>query len=92
MGVLLLDGASGRCHMLFRQDYGFLPPGEEDVVIGVLEDLNSWLAESPEPIQIVERLEDTCSNSILISERVAIQVEGDPKELLQKLYLKHMEP
>ena len=89
LGVLLYDEPSHRLLTFFRDDYGFAGEEEIEVLSALGADLAQKATESDDPIEMIEHFEDTLSNNIRISARTIIEIDRDPKELLNEIYLKH---
>ena len=91
LGVLLYDGINRRLLMRFREDYGFATEEDAEVLSALGADLTQKANESDDPIHMIRYFEDTLSNDLRISVRSIIKIEGDPNELLNAIYLKHIE-
>jgi hypothetical protein len=91
IGILLYDARQRRLLMRFRADYDFA--GDEDVGIlaGLHEDLTRKATEYSDPLRLVEHLEDTLSNAILITSRVALPSEYDADEAVDLAYARCVE-
>ena len=91
LGVLLYDGTRHRLLMRFREDYGFATELDAEVLSALGADLSKKATECDDPLEMIELLEDTLSNDILITERSIIEIDRDPTEVLRTVYSKTVE-
>ena len=92
VGVLLLDPKTGDLHLRFRRDWDELFADLEDVeYFGALEDDLTARAGAIGGRELLEELEDSASNSLLVTDRERVMVE-DWSKALNRLYRKHVQP
>ncbi len=78
IGVLLYDAAASRVLGRFVEDYGFIKdPEDREVVAEIGFDLVRQVSEAPDPLDIINHLEDSLSNVVLISERRPVLIAAD---------------
>jgi hypothetical protein len=91
LGVLLYDARRRQLLMRFRQDYDFASSEDVEILAGLAEDLTLKAAEHPDPLRLIEYLEDTLSNAILITPRVPVPPECEPDNLVGIVYAECIE-
>ena len=87
-GVLLEDPAQDRLHLRLRRDWDVIAPAEA----AVLSELESDLAAKSHALgaaRVLEQLQDTLSNLLMISEPREVMVE-DLSRALPRLYREHV--
>jgi hypothetical protein len=90
VGVLLYDASTRHMNVRFREDYGFAPQDEQDVLSLLGDDIAQKLGALHDAITLIEQFEDTLSNTIQISERTPIVVDRDPAEIVDRLYAEYV--
>lgn len=92
VGVLLLDAAGNRLHLKLRRDWGEVADEAEDR--SLLQEIAPDLASKAQELgarELIEWLEENCSNVFRVSPREAVQVDSF-EMTLSRLYRKHIEP
>jgi SOS-response transcriptional repressor LexA len=90
IGVLLLDPATDRGWLKMRESYGDIAAEDDAQVLDALEeDLRARMAESGASA-LLESLEDTLSNVLLITGRQSVDVDSFTR-VLSQLYSEHVE-
>lgn len=91
IGVILQDPGSDSLYVKFRRDWeAIAEPEDAEVLEAVADDLSSTArAEGAETL--LQRLEDTLSNTIRISDRESVLVE-DFERAVNRLYRQHVQP
>jgi len=64
LGILLHNAATRRVHYRFREDYGFAPQEEQEVLSVLGDDIAQKLRELDDAITLIEQFEDELSNTI----------------------------
>ena len=88
LGVLLYDARRRRLSMRFRADYDYASAEDAEILAGLHEDLALKAAAYPDPLRLVEHLEETLSNAILITSRVPLPSQFDADEAVDAAYAK----
>jgi hypothetical protein len=85
IGVLVYDPAADQLFMRFRSDWKRIYEEDVEILHLLAEDLTAKIQELG-ALQMLEHLEDTLSNAILISERHELPPGADAKRELETLY------
>ncbi len=84
-GVLLLDNSTGQLHIKLREGWDEIAGPEDAVYCAALEEDLKARAREMGGEQLLAQLEDSLSNVLRITERVAVTV-GDCEKALDRLY------
>ncbi len=91
-GVLLIDPETNQAHVRFRRDWEELFADPEDVeYFAALQDDLEARGAAIGAAELVRELEDSLSNSVLITDRERVVVE-DWGKALARLYRRYVEP
>ena len=90
VGVLLLDPEANRLRLRFRRDWDelFADPEDVEYFAALEQDLEARAGEAG-PATMLRQLEDSLSNSVLVTDRERVLVE-DWDKALARLYRKHV--
>ncbi len=91
VGVLLLDPEANRLRLRFRRDWDelFTDPEDVEYFAALEQDLEARAGEAGAG-EMLRQLEDSLSNSVLVTERERVVVE-DWDKVLARLYRKHVQ-
>jgi hypothetical protein len=90
VGVCLLDPSSDRLYVKMREDWGGMAEPEDAEVLSRVAEHFAASSEESGAEQFLQRLEDTLSNTLRVTERESIAV-GDFPKALTRLFEKHVE-
>lgn len=85
IGVIVYDGPRRELWLRAPTDYSFIDDHEEAEIVSLSVGALAQRAKEDNPLAIIEQLEDTLSNALLISERKPILVPFTPR-LLDEIF------
>jgi hypothetical protein len=85
IGVLVYDASRGELWLRATTDYSFIEDDEEAEIMSQIVGGLADRVKEEHPLRLVEHLEDTLSNALLIGERHAISTPFTPT-LLDELF------
>jgi hypothetical protein len=89
LGILLLDESSNRLHLRFRANLDSLADPEDATVLSGLSEMLVEIAAEDGAAAVLKYLEDLCSNSLRISERLNFEAPG-AEDALAQVYAAHV--